>query len=178
MHDALLANKLGALWTTIGQAVEAGFGSLSPSSAAAVLTLRHRQTISATALGRILGLSQPASARLVGKLVMDGHVARQERASGKEIGLRLTPKGRRLAEDLQRRRLAACERLLAALAPPDRRTLDRLLSALLAAPVTDRGYARHVCRFCDHGVCDGPDCPIGCAATASERRGEADARGT
>jgi DNA-binding MarR family transcriptional regulator len=177
MHDTLLANKLGALWTTIGQAVEAGFGSLSPSSAAALITLRHRQKLTATELGRILDLTQPASARLVAKLEAEGHVARQKPASGKEIGLRLTPKGRRLAEDLQRQRLAACDRLLAALTPADRRLLDRLLSALLAAPVTNRAYARHVCRFCDHGVCDGPDCPIGCAATALEHSGEADARG-
>lgn len=177
MHDALLANKLGALWATIGQAIEAGFGSLSPSSAAALITLRHREPITATELGHILDLSQPASARLVAKLAAEGHVARQKRLAGKEIGLRLTAKGRRLAESLQRQRLAACERLLTALLPAERHELDRLLSALLAAPVTDRAYAWHVCRFCDHAVCDGPHCPVGCAATSLERTGGTDAPG-
>jgi len=36
--------------------------------------------------------------------------------------------------------------------------------------VDGRAYARHICRFCDHGICDGPRCPVGSAATELEQR--------
>ncbi|WP_207456682.1 MarR family transcriptional regulator [Azospirillum sp. SYSU D00513] len=175
MHDErLLANKVGALWATLSGAVEDAFAPLSNSSAAALLTLLHWGPTAATALGAVIGLSQPATARLLEKLAADGHVERRPRPrGGKEVPFALTESGRERAEALQQGRLDACLRLLAPLDPGQRALLDGLLTAMLAAPVADqtpvRAYARHVCRFCDHGVCDGPLCPIGSAAREAER---------
>jgi DNA-binding MarR family transcriptional regulator len=171
--DASLANKLGALWTTLTAAFAEAFDPLSDSTAAALLSLLYRAPITATALGRVIGLSQPATARVVDKLVADGLVARRKRSGGgKEVYMRLTPRGGKFVRSLQSLRLEACSGVLTILSVEDRATLNRLLDQLLAAPVTDRSYARHVCRFCDHSVCNGPDCPIGCAATELEANGE------
>ena len=89
---------------------------------------------------------------------------------GRESRLALTPAGQALARSIQDRRLSGIAALTGGLSDAERQTLDHLLDRLLAAPVTDRAYARHVCRFCDHGLCDGPDCPVGCAATALEQQ--------
>jgi DNA-binding MarR family transcriptional regulator len=168
MNDMLLANKLGVAVTALMEEAEAACAPLAPSVAAALLWLRYQAPCTATELAPVLGLTQPTAARIVDGLQRDGRAARVPGAHGRAAPLRLTPKGRKLADDLQRRRMAAYRRALAPLAEAERETLDRLLDRLLKPMVTGRRYARHVCRFCDHALCDGPLCPVGCAATALE----------
>lgn len=173
MNDSLLANKLGALWCTIDGALDDAFGDLSESSAAALLTLLHHQPLTTTQLSRILGLTQPATTRLVDKIAALDFLAKKARPRGKELDLRLTEKGRRAARRLQEARLSALQSLLADLNESQRAQLHALLNEMLAAPVQSRTYARRTCRFCDHAVCDGPLCPIGAAATEIEKQGDA-----
>jgi hypothetical protein len=47
-------------------------------------------------------------------------------------------------------------------------TMTTLLDKLLAAPVDSRAYVCNVCRFCDHGVCDGLAYAVGRRATEIE----------
>lgn len=169
MHNSLLCNKLGALWAVVDSSLHDALGPVSRSRAAALLTLHHFGRMTTTELSRIIGLSQPATTRLVDKIAGDGLLARRSRTSGKEVDLRLTRKGEQAAQVLQRRRLESMSMLVAPLTETRRRQLEALLDEMLGTPVTSRAYARFVCRFCDHEICDGSRCPIGCAATAIER---------
>lgn len=164
---ALAANQLGVLWTTLDKALTPAFGDLSGASAALLLWLQHWAPLGVVELARIAGLSQPACTRAVDKLVQQGLIRRLP-GSGKEVPLELTAKGKTAARRMQDERLQACDQLLAALTVGERETLLGLVNKLVQAPVTDRAYARHVCRYCDHGVCDGPLCPVGCRATSLE----------
>ncbi|SMF02045.1 DNA-binding transcriptional regulator, MarR family [Tistlia consotensis] len=175
MHDDLTANLLGALATALSDRSQQGFEPLSPSSAAALLTLRHHGPLATTALAAILNLSQPAATRLLDRLEAEGLVARKAEAAGRSVPLALTAAGRRRAERLQAARLAASRRALEALSTAERGTLHKLLAKALGGLTEDRSQARHLCRFCDHGLCDGPACPVGSAAGEKERRDAAGA---
>jgi DNA-binding MarR family transcriptional regulator len=164
----LEANRLGALWSTLDRALTATLADDSPSTAAILLWLHHRAPTGVVELARVVGLTQPACTRALDKLVQRGLVERMA-LSGKEVRLSLSTRGRAQARQLQQRRQQACAALLQALSTAEQAQFARLADKLLQAPVTDRAYARNVCRFCDHAVCDGPACPIGCRATALER---------
>ena len=162
------ANRLGALWATLDEAMATALERHSSSKAAILLWLYHWAPVGVVELGRVVGLSQPACTRAVDSLVEQG-LADRTHLSGKEVRLELTAAGRRAARRMQQRRLAACAGLLEALTPCEQALFATLADKLLKAPVSGRAYARHVCRFCDHAVCDGPLCPIGSQAFALEK---------
>ncbi len=139
----------------------------SESSAAILLWLYYWAPIGVVELGRVVGLSQPACSRAVGKL-MEGGLLLKAPSGARETWLELSPEGRVEAERLQMARLRTCDHLLGALSRQERAVLSPLLDKLLAGPVANRAFARNVCRFCDHGVCDGRACPVGCRATEIE----------
>jgi DNA-binding MarR family transcriptional regulator len=170
--EALEANRLGVLWSTVGQAMDQALAEHSPASAAMLLWLQHWAPAGVVELAKVVGLSQPACTRALDRLVAQGWVER-EALSGKAVRLTLSRRGQAQARELQRRRLAACGALLQALSPAEQAQFAVLVNKLLQAPVADRAYARHVCRFCDHAVCDGPLCPVGCRATALEQNAAA-----
>jgi DNA-binding MarR family transcriptional regulator len=165
------ANRLGALWSTLDRTLTATLADDSPSTAAILLWLNHWAPTGVVELARVVGLTQPACTRALDKLVERGLVERTA-LSGKEVRLALSARGRTQARQLQQRRQQACAALLQVLSADEQAQFARLATKLLQAPVTDRTYARNVCRFCDHAVCDGPACPIGCRATALEQAGE------
>ncbi|MDM0078587.1 MarR family winged helix-turn-helix transcriptional regulator [Variovorax sp. J2P1-59] len=170
---ALQANKLGALWAVVGRAMTATMETHSESSAAILLWLYYWAPTGVVELGRVVGLSQPACSRAVDKLMAAGLLLKA-RSGARETWLDLSPAGRVEAERLQSARLHACDRLLGTLSRQERATMVGLLDKLLAAPVDSRAYARNVCRFCDHAICDGPACPVGCRATEIEGEVAAD----
>lgn len=163
MHDNRQANHLGAFWALLDRRLDAVLDGLSRSTGAALLTLRYRGPLTTTGLARIIGLSQPACARLVDKLVADGLVAKFPRKTGKEVDLWLSRAGRRVADDLQERRLAAQEDLLAGLQPAERTAFTGLVAKLLGAHGADNGGRDGLCRFCDHDLCHGTLCPLAAA---------------
>ena len=172
MHDiSLIANKLGALGAVIDAALSDAFDNLSASAAAALLTLHYHAPLTTTALSRIVRLSQPATTRLVEGLTSSGWVARSPGTGKGEINLALTAKGRRKAERIQQQRIAALATLLSGLSNGQKQQLSALLDHVVEPVVTDRASARHLCRFCDHDICDGALCLIGCAATRVEQKG-------
>ena len=171
MNNDLIVNKFGALWSVLDTSMLQTFGGTSPSTAAAILTLHFHAPQTGTGLSRILGLSQPATVRLVEKLVTADIVARMPRPEGKEIDLVLTPTGQSKASTLLAGRRETLSGALGALSQDQQRQLETILDTILAQNVDSREHARFLCRFCDHGICDGPVCPIGCQATALETDG-------
>ena len=167
MH-MLLANKLGALAVLAGDLARDATGDLSGSAAAVLFTLHHHGPATATGLAAVLGIAQPTAVRVIGGLVGQGLVEPAGR-DGRSAPFRLTASGARTARSLQSARLASLQRLLDPLDPGERAMLEAMLDRMLAAATTSRRFARTTCRLCDHAVCDGPDCPIGCRATEVER---------
>ncbi|WP_404381779.1 MarR family winged helix-turn-helix transcriptional regulator [Caenispirillum salinarum] len=158
MTKKTTANKLGALATALADAMADGFGDLSPSAAAAVLTLRQTETLGTTELAQVVGLSQPACTRMVDRLVADG-LAQRRPARGRTVPIALTEKGRREGELIQARRLAVLRTVTEGLDKKERKDLDRLLDRLLSAVAADGAAPHRACRLCDTRVCDGKGCP-------------------
>ena len=175
MHDSLTENKLGALWSVLDATMIGAFGDASPSTVAAILTLHFHAPLTGTRLSRILGLSQPATARLLEKLRDAGLVKRHPKRDGKDIDLSLTAAGEARAGALLGKREAALKALLAPLSAEKAALLSALLDDMLPQAVGSREDARFLCRFCDHGICDGAACPIGCKAREIEAAEKEDA---
>lgn len=161
------ANKLGALATLLADRLRDALDDLSPSAAAALLTLRYRGVMTTSELATITGIAQPTAVRIVDGLVRRGLLSRGGR-SGRATPIELTPEGEQAADRAQAARLAAMQRLLDGLPDTERAGFETLLNHLLAAATSSRAGARTTCRLCDHGICNGPACPIGSRATAIE----------
>ena len=163
----LTANHLGAFATALTDRMSDA-DMAGGSSAAALLTLLHRGALPVTALADIVGLSQSAASRLIDRLKGEGLLTARPGREGRERPVALTAKGKRVAKGLQSARLGALNAALASLTDDERRRLDALLRKMFSAIVEGRAEARHICRFCDHANCIGPDCPVGSRAAEIE----------
>ena len=146
--DVRTANLLGALSVAVAS-------RLDTSSEAAALTALHVYLGGRPieALRRVLGLSHPATVRLVDRLVARGLVERTPGTDRRSVALRLTDEGALRARDLLRARGEAIDAVLCGLGPADAERLAPLLEKLLAGLVEDRADARRICRFCDADAC-------------------------
>lgn len=167
-NPALLANKLGAMWAALDQAIVGALEDYSPSSAAILLWLSYWPPMSVSELGKVLNLSQPACSRAIDRLADRGFVRKSDSGS-RETWVEILAAGRAEAMRLQARRLSVFGGVLGTLTKSEQGEFSNLLDKLLAGVVASRDDARHICRFCDHGLCDGPLCPVGCRATQIEQ---------
>ncbi len=168
----LLDNHLAALGVLVRDRMVAGFGGRSPSAAAVLLALANRGPLPVSELAAILGVAQPTASRLLDGLARDRLVARGERA-GRRVTVALTRAGAGRARALQRARAALAADLLAPLDAGERAALGKSIAKILSGATRSRAFARTACRYCDHRVCRGGDCPIGGRAAALERAGGA-----
>ncbi|HJP77229.1 MAG TPA: MarR family transcriptional regulator [Pseudonocardiaceae bacterium] len=168
MHDAnRTANLLGAAVLAIGDLVRAETASAagtSASGAAALVVLADAPDLSGTELGRRIGLSQPAAARMVDGLAEAGLVRRQ-RGSGKSVAIRLTAAGRDAADRALAARHDTLAGSIAGLDPARQATLAELLGTVLDRVYDRIGSAELICRLCDRAACVArqASCPVGAA---------------
>jgi DNA-binding MarR family transcriptional regulator len=134
---------------------------VSVSGAAALVVLAHAPGLSVTELGRRVGLSQPATARMVTSLEAAG-LARRDPGAGRTVPVALTAAGERAVREVLTARAAGTEQVLAGLDEGERRVLTRLLERLLTQLYTEVGSAEVLCRLCDRVRCTHDAvCPIG-----------------
>ncbi|WP_407564468.1 MarR family transcriptional regulator [Streptomyces sp. 184] len=178
MHDdgKRTANLLGAAALTVSDRMTtaaAAAAGASVSGTAALVTLRGAEGIGVTELGRRIGLSQPACARMLDQLAARGLVQR-ERGGGRAVALRLTGAGAAAAARAEEARQEELRRVLSGLSGAEGAALGAALERLLAGLYGDVGSEDVLCRLCDRGAClaDGHVCPVGQAA-----RDERDAAG-
>ena len=119
-----------------------------------MVSLLHHQPITVTALSDILGLSQPATSRLVQGL-QNQELVERDMATGRKRALVLTRQGVVEAAVLQDARLEAIAKALEPLSDSDRGVLDRVVSTVLTHLTDGPEHARIMCRYCDHNTCDG-----------------------
>ncbi|MTD53920.1 MarR family transcriptional regulator [Amycolatopsis pithecellobii] len=164
MHDERTANLLGAtalavsdlMFSTARQRT-----ALSESSAAALVVLSVTPGLSVTELGRRIGLTQSAAARMVDALEASA-LARRFPGQGREVAVHLTGGGRTSARRLLTARGAGLADVLAPLDADERRALADLLGKLLTGLYTQTGNAHLLCRLCDRPSCTKDAvCPVG-----------------
>ncbi|MBO0852023.1 MAG: MarR family transcriptional regulator [Pseudonocardia sp.] len=164
---ARTANLLGATAlavTDLTAAAAAGSGGVGQSAAAALLGLRASPGVSATELGRRIGLSQPAAARMLDSLEAGG-LALRDRGQGRAVPVRLTEAGARTADALLSARAEPLTELVGDLDETDRSDLERVLAALLARLYRLVGSTDLLCRLCDRSACSSrAPCPVGAEA--------------
>lgn len=165
MHDTTrTANLLGATALTVADLATTAArraAGVSESGAAALVVLAESPRISVTELGRRIGLSQPAAARMVDTLESAGLVRRRP-GSGREVTVALTaPGGRKVPRLLAARREPLAD-LVSALDDAEQAQLDELLGKLLGRIHAEVGSAARVCRLCDRSACvRRAVCPVG-----------------
>jgi MarR family transcriptional regulator, negative regulator of the multidrug operon emrRAB len=162
--DDRLANLLGVMALAgadrLRTAVEADLGS-GGSGPAALVHLQAYPGESVEALRRVLGISQPATVRIVDRLAGDGLLERRPGADRRTLALHLTAAGDRAATGLLAERTQSLRALLDTLTAQEQDALTPLLERLVAALANDRPGARRVCRLCDRGACTSdPGCPL------------------
>ncbi|MEV3927297.1 MarR family winged helix-turn-helix transcriptional regulator [Actinomadura coerulea] len=163
MHDRL-ANLLGAASlaaTDLALAGATDTGRVSASGAAALVVLSHAPGLGVTELGRRVGLTQSAAARMVDGLQAAGLVRRRP-AGGRAVHVLLTPEGEDAVHAMLAARDAPLARVLDVLDDGEREALTGLLAKLLARLYEEIGDSDVICRLCDRGCCtSGGVCPVG-----------------
>ncbi|MEU4344358.1 MarR family transcriptional regulator [Nocardia sp. NPDC023852] len=164
MHDPRTGNLLGAAALAVTDLMLEGVTELSgvgPSAASALVVLTVSPGLNGTELGRRVGLSQPASARMVDALV-SRQLAERRPGQGREIAIRLTRRGRRTAADILAARSGRLAQALAVLDPAERAILSGLLDKVLTGLYAEIGNADLLCRLCDRASCTTDAiCPVG-----------------
>jgi MarR family transcriptional regulator, negative regulator of the multidrug operon emrRAB len=173
MHDSTrTANLLGAAALAVtdlqlgGATTPAG---VSASGSAALVMLAHAPGLSVTELGRRIGLSQPAAARMVDSLERLGLVERRP-AIGRAVAVHPTRSGRRCSTAVLAGRQGLLTELVAVLSEAELQALDGVLTKLLTTLEGRIGHPDVVCRLCDRPACiaHGALCPVSQAAHAAE----------
>jgi DNA-binding MarR family transcriptional regulator len=159
-----LANLLGvaslAATDRLRDAVEAELAH-GGSAPAALVHLQAHPGGSVESLRRVLGISQPATVRIVDRLVSDGQLERGRGADRRTLALHLTGDGERAATAILSRRGESLRALLAVLDEREQAALTALLERLVAALAHDRPSALRTCRLCDRAACtSAPGCPL------------------
>ena len=112
-------------------------------------------------LAGVVGRSQPATVRLVDRLVARGLVRRGAGRDRRTLALALTDAGGRAADAILAARARALAPMLADLSPSEQASLERVLALVAAGIANDRPAAVRACRLCDRTACtSGPGCPL------------------
>ncbi|GAA1960248.1 MarR family winged helix-turn-helix transcriptional regulator [Amycolatopsis minnesotensis] len=171
MHDRT-ANLLGATALavadlTLGEATKAT--GLSASGASALVVLAGSPEVSVTELGKRVGLTQSAAARMVDSLESAG-LAKRHAGRGRAVAVRLTAGGREAARSALTARGTPLAGLLDGLDAEQRDTLAGLLEILLSGAYDRVRDAELLCRLCDRASCTADAvCPVGQAERDAAR---------
>lgn len=172
MHDRT-ANLLGAAALAVSDLLLRGAtaaASVSESGAAALVVLAHDPGLSVTELGRRVGLSQPAAARMVDSLQSRGLVERRP-TLGRWVAVLPTGDGQRAAREILGSRGGPLAQLVDRFDDEDRAKLTELLSTLLGHVYDQLPDAQRLCRLCDRDAClsERRICPVGQASRDAAR---------
>lgn len=167
MHTSQLVNVLGATALAVTELVDASVtrpAHTSSSGAAALAVLLQAGPLGVTELGKRVGLTQPAAARMVDALEGSGYVERTRQ--GRTVHTALTRTGRRSARALLRDRSRELGGLVDGLNAEEQEALTRLLGTVVTNVYARVHDANRICRLCDRAECvsELPRCPVGLAA--------------
>ena len=173
------ANLLGATAlavTDLALTTATKAAGVSASGAAALVALSATPGLGVTELGRRVGLSQSAAARMVDSLESGGLIERRQ-GVGRFVSVTTTAVGGRTAQAVLAARGTPLTEIVGALDEDDQDALAGLLGKLLTRLYGELGNAQLLCRLCDRGSCvrDGAVCPVGqaeCERLRDDAHGE------
>lgn len=160
------ANLLGATALALTDVTLGGVtraANVSASGAAALVSLSADPGLSVTELGRRVGLSQSAAARMVDSLEADGLVERRPHPFiARVTTVYPTQPGREATSRLLAARGSPLTDVVSALDEDDQQVLEGLLTKLLTRLYDHVGRAQYMCRLCDRSCCMAAStCPVG-----------------
>lgn len=135
---------------------------LSPSEAAALVTLLAHPGQQVSWLADVMALTSSGATRLVERLVEADWVERSTGNDARSRQLDLSTAGVDRAKLVLADRQAALSSALDCLSPAERVHLEVLLDKLVAGLADDRPTALRVCRLCDRAACCAGrhECPL------------------
>ncbi|WP_409492208.1 MarR family winged helix-turn-helix transcriptional regulator [Amycolatopsis sp. cmx-11-12] len=165
-------NLLGAVVTGVhdqlASAVETAAGRSGALAATLAMTAQY-EGLTMSTLQRFLGVSRPATIRLVNLLESDGLAVRRNLDDDRRTtSVVLTDAGHREARRVLAARRSVLEHLLPESSKQERVVLDRLLERILTAMITHPSRGYEVCRLCDISTCPPSRCPVETAVVAME----------
>ncbi len=149
-----------AATTRLRSAVESDLAH-GGSAPATLVHLHAHPGDSVEGLRRVLAISQPATVRVIDRLVAEGLVERRPGRDRRTLALHLTAVGAQAAAGVLHRRTESLRPLLEVLAPDEQAALESALERVVSALADDLPHALRVCRLCDRSACtSGPGCPL------------------
>ena len=160
-HDDRRDNLLGAFVLAVGDRLrretEEAIGHTG-ASAAALITVARFPDRTIEFLRQAIGLSHPATVRVVDRLVEHGLVRRRPAVSGPAVALRATAAGKRQARRILEIRQRVIAESVPDLSPAESDVLMEILERALAQLSGSPGTTH--CRLCDMERCPRSDCPV------------------
>jgi DNA-binding MarR family transcriptional regulator len=152
-------NLVGAFALAIADRIQTeaeAVTGLSGEAPAALSVIAQQPGGTVEELRRAINRSQPATVRIVDRLVQRGLVVRRPAGRGPALALDATDAGR----DIARRVLQARARILDELQPADLQALELQLAPILER-LAELPLGQTVCRLCDKNACRRTgDCPV------------------
>jgi len=159
------ANLLGALAIACGdlQRELLDAHGLDAGTGAALMCVHTRAGSNIGEIGQTADLTHSGAVRAASRLEWLGLVRRRHGSDRRTVEVHCTRTGTTLARKLLKGRRRSLESLLEQLTTTEKDRFRVIAAKLLAGLPSDRAAAWRICRFCDHGVCTGEDCPVGSA---------------
>ena len=157
-HLNLLAAMALGLSDRIRAATEAAIGA-GASIPAALVQIGSYPGETLQLLQASLGLSQPATTRVVDTLVARGWVQRGRGSDARQAVLTLSSDGAAAMTEVLRHRGDVLRSILGDCSAAEEQVLERLSERALRRLTRTRNEADHVCRLCDIGACPQNRCP-------------------
>ncbi|MFD0815861.1 MarR family winged helix-turn-helix transcriptional regulator [Amycolatopsis umgeniensis] len=165
-------NLLGAVVTGVHDQLVSAVETVAGRSGALAATLAMTAQYEGLTMGtlqRFLGVSRPATIRLVNLLENDGLAERRNLDDDRRTtSVVLTDAGHREARHILAARRAVLQQLLPESSKQERAVLDSLLERMLTAMITHPSRGYEVCRLCDISSCPPSRCPVESAVLEME----------
>jgi DNA-binding MarR family transcriptional regulator len=129
---------------------------------AALLAVSKYSGCSIDALRASLGLSHPATVRVVSGLLQAGLLTKTAGADRRSVALNLTADGDQAVTQALQQRNTVLSRMLAHLSGSEVRQFEALALKILWHETRDAAHALKICRLCDEADCLAQGCPVEC----------------
>ena len=141
MADAKLARILQAVARGLGRLGRErarSAGDITPQQAEALQLIADRTVVSTSALASLLGIDPSTASRNLAGLERGGYIHRRRGADdGRQTDVRLTPRGKRIAESVSAEWSSACVTLLERVPRAERQRVADALDVLARALESD-----------------------------------------
>jgi len=129
---------------------------------AALLALSKYPGCSIDALRANLGLTHPATVRVVAGLLQAGWLTKSAGKDRRSVALNLTDEGDRAVAQALQQRQAVLRRMLQPLSESEVSQFEALALKILWHETRDGAHALKICRLCDEADCLAQGCPVEC----------------